>query len=131
MNRNELQNLARTRQDEAAVLLQEGRFSGAFYLAGYAIECALKACIAKQTQEHDFPEKARTARSHTHDLSSLLGLALLDDELASSDEQLKDKWNFIRREWSEVTRYATWSDEEAAVMLDAVNGVLTWIMSRW
>jgi hypothetical protein len=30
---------------------------GAYYLAEYAIECAFKACIAKRTQQHDFPEK--------------------------------------------------------------------------
>jgi HEPN domain-containing protein len=31
------------------VLLEAGLYAGAYYLAGYAVECALKACIAKKT----------------------------------------------------------------------------------
>ena len=45
------------RVKEAAVLLQNGCPEGAYYLAGYAVECALKACVAKQTREHDFPDR--------------------------------------------------------------------------
>jgi hypothetical protein len=47
MNRNDLQNLSRLREKEAKVLLDNGCFAGAYYLLGYAVECALKACIAK------------------------------------------------------------------------------------
>ena len=46
MNRADFQRLADVRIDEAGVLLAAGRWSGAYYLAGYAVECALKACIA-------------------------------------------------------------------------------------
>jgi len=45
---------------------------GAYYLAGYAVECALKACIAKKTQRHEFPDKRRVDASHTHNLIQLL-----------------------------------------------------------
>lgn len=47
MNRSDFQDLAQIRLAEAAALLQAERFDGAYYLAGYAVECALKACIAK------------------------------------------------------------------------------------
>jgi len=43
------------RLKDAEVLLQKGRNEAAYYLAGYAVECALKACIAKQTKRHEFP----------------------------------------------------------------------------
>ena len=44
---------------------------GAYYLAGYAIECALKACIAKATRRYDFPDRKKVDASHTHDLREL------------------------------------------------------------
>jgi HEPN domain-containing protein len=49
MNRADLQQLAELRITEAKVLLDNGFYAGAYYLAGYAVECALKACIAKLT----------------------------------------------------------------------------------
>ena len=58
MNRSSLQNLANERIKDAEALLMAGRWSGAYYLAGYAVECALKACFAKQTREYDFPQKS-------------------------------------------------------------------------
>jgi hypothetical protein len=47
MDRKDLQSLSRWRLLEARALLRAGLPNGAYYLAGYSIECALKACIAK------------------------------------------------------------------------------------
>lgn len=44
MTRTELQRLAIERLADARALLTTKRWSGAFYLAGYAVECGLKAC---------------------------------------------------------------------------------------
>jgi hypothetical protein len=55
MNRFDLQKMAEERVADAAALLDAGRFQAAYYLCGYAIECALKACIARKTREFDFP----------------------------------------------------------------------------
>lgn len=68
VNRKDLQSLARTRLAEAKILLDAGRSDGAYYLAGYAVECALKACIARGTQRHEFPDKKTVDASHTHNL---------------------------------------------------------------
>lgn len=46
------------------MLLTAGMPEGAYYLAGYAVECALKSCIARRTQEHDFPDKKLANDSH-------------------------------------------------------------------
>jgi HEPN domain-containing protein len=54
MNRTDLQILAEDRLKDAEVLLAKGRFAAAYYLAGYAVECGLKACIAKLTKAEDF-----------------------------------------------------------------------------
>ena len=63
MNRNDLKGLALIRLREATILLANGEYSGAYYLAGYAVECALKPCIAKQTRRHDFPDKKLAEQS--------------------------------------------------------------------
>ena len=49
MNRSELQQLAEIRLRDAKALLVTGENdAGAYYMAGYAVECALKAVIAKK-----------------------------------------------------------------------------------
>lgn len=55
LNRYDLQRLADLRAAEARLLLDNGYWSGAYYLAGYAVECGLKACIARRVREFDFP----------------------------------------------------------------------------
>ena len=80
MNRKELQEIAQIRVREAETLLHNGHFEGAYYLAGYAVECALKVCIAKQTHEHDFPDLKWARKVYTHNLEDLLSLAGLEEE---------------------------------------------------
>ncbi len=43
-----------------------GMWEGTYYLAGYAVECALKACIAKQIIAEDFPDKERNKAFHAN-----------------------------------------------------------------
>jgi hypothetical protein len=50
MKRQDFQGLAAVRLKEARVLLEARCWEGADYLGGYVVECALKACIAKQTE---------------------------------------------------------------------------------
>ncbi len=48
MNRKQLQRLAKERLKDAKALLARKRWSAAYYLTGYVIECALKSCIFRQ-----------------------------------------------------------------------------------
>jgi len=57
VNKKILQALAEARVTDARTLLSAKRFDAAYYLAGYAVECALNACIAKRTNRHDFRDK--------------------------------------------------------------------------
>jgi HEPN domain-containing protein len=50
MNRTDFQEIAELRLKESKALLATGFAEGAYYLAGYAVECALKSCIAKSTE---------------------------------------------------------------------------------
>jgi len=103
-------------------------------LAGYAVECALKACIAKLVGLHDFPDKQLANDSHTHNLAALLRVAKLDDDFANANTELKDNW-IIVKEWSERSRYERHTVEDAkdlfAAITDSTDGVLPWIKARW
>jgi HEPN domain-containing protein len=80
VNRRDLQFLARGRLTEAKTLLGTSHPNGAYYLAGYAAECGLKACIARRTERHEFPDKRTVDASHTHNLRDLVKVANLEQE---------------------------------------------------
>src|SRR5438445_5965647 len=122
MRRSEFQNIARTRLREARLLLIGGEPSGAYYLAGYAVECALKACIARQFQRHDVPEKALVQRIYTHKLIDLVDIAGLRPSLQAreaSSPAFRLNWAVVK-DWSEASRYAQTS---TAVAQDMIRGV--------
>ena len=138
MNRAELQHLSRARKQEASLLLRQGHGLGGYYLMGYAVECALKACIAKQTKRHDFPDKGLANHAHTHDLPNLAKLAglgtALETELAKS-KSFAVNWAIVK-DWSESARYdLTITPRRAREFYSACaarkSGVLTWIRSKW
>ena len=80
--RRDFKILAELRAEEVRILLAKGKQQGAYYLAGYAVECALKACIAKKTKRFEFPAKAEYIRKlYAHELDKLLSLAGLDAQL--------------------------------------------------
>ena len=81
---------------------------GAFYLGGLAIECALKACIAKKTRRYEFPRDRRNVeRVYSHDLSELLKLAGFEDELdqhSKNNPNLATNWGVVKS-WNVDSRY--------------------------
>jgi len=77
MNRSEFQALAIESSEDAQILFNSGRYAGAYYISGYVIECGLKAVIARQTRENDFPPKD-AAGNYTHDLTKFMNIAGLD-----------------------------------------------------
>ena len=137
MDRRDLQALSKIRVKEAKALLSAGLHDGAYYLAGYAVECALKACIAKETRKHEFPDKKRVDESHTHSLRKLAELAELWDsgqDRSRADPEFARYWD-IARLWSEQSRYRRHSPEEAQRLVEAVDnrshGVIAWLTLYW
>jgi hypothetical protein len=134
VNRSDLHRLVRIRLAEARLLLQNGRYEGAYYLSGYAVECALKACIAKQIKKFDFPDKKMVVDSHSHNLEQLLsvsGLKQLHQNEMQNDPQFAVNWAVVR-DWSEQDRYAVGiSRAQARDLYSAVtartHGILTWL----
>jgi hypothetical protein len=137
MNRQQLQQLSELRLREAQASFAAGLPDGAYYLAGYAVECALKACIANRTHAHDFPDKKLATESHTHNLIDLMRVAQLESDLKlarKSDSRLEDDWITLQN-WSETSRYKRWKSWEAQSLLEAVEtgsgGLLPWIRLHW
>lgn len=137
MNRADLQQLAELRLSESKALLAAALPDGAYYLAGYAVELALKSCIAKRTREFDFPEKKLVNDSYTHDVAKLFLLADLKidlDAAVQADPMMQAKLDTVQ-DWSEASRYERKTPQEAADLLEAIEdpkgGLLPWIKLRW
>ena len=136
MTRDDLQELAAIRLSEAKLLLSAGASDGAFYLAGYAIECALKAAIAKSTGLYDFPELKRVKSSYTHDARELIVVGGLKSAFADAMRQSEFAWRWeIVVQWSEESRYRTHSPEEARDLIEAIenreHGILQWLKKHY
>lgn len=74
LNRDKLRVLSNSRLEEARVLLDQKLWTGAYYMTGLAVECALKAYLAQAVQQYDFPEKSFVNRAYTHRLRELAQL---------------------------------------------------------
>ena len=136
MNRIDFQEIAEFRLRESKALLDAGFPDGAYYLAGYAVECALKACIAKRTREHDFPEKD-SKEYYVHDLEKLLGFAKLKDDFYQAlraNPAMNANW-IITKNWAKTSRYQRKTVADATELLNAIEdqtgGLLTWVRKRW
>lgn len=138
MNRKEFQKLAHQRIKEARILLQKRQASGAYYLAGYAVECALKACIAKQTKRYEFPDKDKVNQSWKHDLTDLVKAAGLEQELKGllqAQHAFKLNWTLVK-DWNTKKRYDLRITIQAArdlqgAITDPNDGVLQWLSRHW
>ncbi len=136
-SRVEFQRLAETRLAEAKFLLGGGMWDGAYYLAGYAIESALKACIAKLMKAEEFPDKDFAVKCYTHNLDALVvhaGLKDARDDALARSKDFTDNWT-TARDWSEATRYHLVSEDEARALIlateDPPHGILQWVKTHW
>lgn len=116
MDRIRLQQLAELRLRDAEVLLTAGQWEAAYYLLGYCIECALKACVAKQFRLHEVPDKKLVDDFYMHRLDELLKISGVKSEMethAKADSKFGINWNTVR-DWNESTRYEVGSTEAFA-----------------
>ena len=136
MTRADFQALANERINDAGALLNAARFSGAYYTSGFAVECALKACVARNTRQYDFPlSPDETRKIWSHDLNRLLEFSGLSANLASQPDSLISNWNSVKR-WENGSRYDSGISEDEAKQMylrvtDATEGVLPWLRTLW
>jgi hypothetical protein len=134
MSRSRLQELAHERIADAQALLAAGRWSAAYYLAGYAVECALKACILMHVERTGiiFVEKEFSKSCFQHDFWSLVKVAGLDDDLKrrlKASPEFAANWSKAC-EWVSSSRYSEWNETQARILISAItdptSGALAW-----
>lgn len=132
LTREDLQRLTEIRVREAEVLLEANCPNGAHYLAGYAMECALKACFAKGILQGQFPDRDKVLQAHTHDLRRLLRVSGVDGILRKSMESAAF---YGALTWSTGLRYRIDATPESArnylSNLTADRGPLAILSSVW
>jgi hypothetical protein len=140
VNRAQWQQLAVERARDAEILLNGGQWAGAYYLAGYAVECGLKSCVLAFVVNNPdivFRDRRYSEKCWTHDIASLVALADLEgdrDADTQANPALGVNWGLVQG-WSEKARYELKPEPEARRFYEAVtdnaNGVLPWIRNRW
>jgi len=137
VNRRDFQKLARIRLEDVKILRRYGCHEGCYYLAGYVVECGLKACIAKLTKRYDFPDKSLLQGAYSHDLTQLLKMAKLEsarDTEFDRDAEFRLNW-YVVKEWKEQSRYQVRGKKDADDLFNAIadpkHGVLPWIKRHW
>jgi hypothetical protein len=138
MDRTDLQLLADARVADANVLLDARRWAAAYYLLGYAVECALKACTARRFRQDEVPDKRVVNDFYTHRLDTLLGISGLGQALegrANGEPAFQVNWNTVR-DWNETSRYDHSISEAKArdmfiAVADQATGVLSWLKTLW
>ncbi len=144
----EIKELAYERLDEAAILYQNNKFDGAFYLAGYSAELMLKAKICERLGIPNlFNETDRNLNNipgigdirkamKTHNLFVLLifsGLKEKFDEEKSRNRSLFRVSSLLFGNWDENSRYKPCGSMQRSDVNDLIlslkdsNGLLPWI----
>jgi len=111
---------------DASCLHQAGRFQGAIYLCGYALECKLKfrVCAAHGLAHMEEAE----AKSLGHDLGRSLHATGLAKKLLKNEE-LRVAFLRIVRQWSTEIRYSgsASSDRESESFLRDTRALVKWL----
>jgi hypothetical protein len=123
----ELDNIAAARLQDAQVLLAAGRFDGATYLCGYAVEVSLKARICRVLNWPEFPSTGGEFQAYrsfqTHELDVLLRLSGQEARIKQNHFAL---WNAVAI-WKTESRYdviGTVQQSDATAMIQAAGQLL-------
>jgi HEPN domain-containing protein len=108
---------------DARFLLRHKRWHSAVYLAGYTVECRLKAAICQFLNQRTLPTEFRT-----HNLWTLLMGAGLDGDLVANP-QMRSYFSYMESQWDVEIRYAgkTYGRNDAEKFLDSVGRFVKWL----
>jgi hypothetical protein len=139
VNQTQLQLMAEERIIDAGALLVARRWAYAYYVAGYATECALKSCVLSRMIHTGgvFTDKKFAEWCWTHDFERLVELSGLiaehDAQIAASPAFLGHWGTTIL--WDETSRYKQKGQQEAEQLYEAItnnsDGVMPWIRKYW
>ncbi|SJM94764.1 HEPN domain-containing protein [Crenothrix polyspora] len=149
-NPAQIRQLAFERLEEAQILAQNGKYDGAFYLAGYSVELMLKAKVCERLGiDNLFDEQAQSGHGinevrkalKTHDITVLLifsGLKNLFDSEKSQKLELMEANSVLflasgKCIWNEQSRYKAPGSQNSddvkklISLLKGNGGLLQWI----
>jgi HEPN domain-containing protein len=128
ISRTELRRIARSRLSDAEALYAAGRYDGAVYLTGYAVEVALKARICRTLKWSHFPSTGAEFQQYqsfrTHDLNVLLNLSGVRERIRAN---YSTEWSLVVV-WNPEMRYRPTGSAQrldTRQMLDAAATLLT------
>jgi hypothetical protein len=131
---------ARRRWEDAEALHNAGRWAGAIYMAGYAIECALCASICFQEGKNNFKDtrvfiKKGMQGATLHDLTKLLQeLPMLQKAIKYGyNGKYQNAWNTITTFWQkDKLRYYNkiGNEDDSKRFIDAVRMIYGIILSH-
>jgi hypothetical protein len=123
----ELDKIARARLEDAETLFAAGRFDGATYVCGYAVEVALKARICRTLNWPEFPSTGVEFQAYrsfqTHELDVLLRLSGQEPRVKENHFTL---WNAVAN-WKAESRYnviGTAQPGNSGAMIQATEALL-------
>lgn len=123
---------ASQRRDDAELLFESGRNTGAVYLAGYGVECMLKALILATTpsaRQAEVLALFRGAKAHDY---NRLKVWYLERGGPNPPASLNPSFAIVG-DWSTDLRYrpASLKKEDAGEFLDAVDEIMAWAAGRF
>jgi len=137
LKRTDLHAIALAKLDDARLLLEHGRWSSSYYLGGYALEIALKACIARTIEAETIPDRRFINDIFVHDLAKLVTLAGLKNALDArkdGDPAFWANWALVTQ-WRPEVRYEIVQPTTAQLTVSAIadepSGVFPWIRQFW
>lgn len=123
---------------DAELLYQSERYDSAYYLAGYSVECLLKAIICKNIQPNEFPPKNTNSTHYIHSIEHLVKTAGLDKELEfdrDRSDKLKNSY-LLLKDWDPAElRYNSGPIQRTQIedFLEAIKdqeGFVSWLSKR-
>jgi HEPN domain-containing protein len=120
------EQVARRVLANARFLLRHRRWHSAIYLAGYAVECRLKAAICRVKGLATLPPEYQT-----HDLRALLHATGWEQSMAQ-DRRAWDAFQTVDKIWSVEMRYTTkpYGRREAENFFEALGRLEEWLEQK-
>ena len=130
---------SRRRLEDAQVLHNQKRWTGAIYLGGYAIECSLKSLICYEQEENNFKDtrifKKGLQGSELHSLTKLIGAIPVLQRAIALDRTngYRDAWNTVSSLWrNDELRYSDkdGQEEETKRFIQAVQLLHRFLLAK-
>ena len=125
LTKEQLKELAYERIADAKALYDAGRYEGAFYICGYAVEMGLKYKICKTLDWDEYPNVGKGSEKHksfkTHKFDDLL-------HYSGAEKQKKSfvaEWSIVMK-WDPEVRYSLekQAPKDVKLMIEATETIL-------